>query len=73
MNDPGGVMHSMQVNASEQMVCECGGHWYSFEEFTWYDLMADGPAVRARAQPLRCFRSRRILTRIAMVAGLHNG
>ena len=62
-------MHSIQVDASEQIVCECGKHRYSFEEFRWYDLTPDGQAPRDRGQPLPCFRSPRILERIAKVAG----
>jgi hypothetical protein len=62
-------MHSMQVHASEQMVCECGKHQYSFDEFQWYDLSPDGPVARHRGQPLLCFRSPRILERIAKAAG----
>ena len=63
-------MHSMPVDASEHVVCECGRHRYSFEEFRWYDLTGDGPVARPIGLPLVCFKSTRILSRFARAAGL---
>jgi hypothetical protein len=62
-------MPSMPVDATEHVVCECGRHRYSFGEFRWYDLTDDGEVVRPDGQPLACFKSARILSRIAKAAG----
>ncbi len=62
----------MQVHASEQIVCECGKHRYSFEEFTWYDVTPDVPAPNpAAATALLSVAP--VLARIAKVAGFNRG
>ncbi len=62
-------MDSMPVDASEYVVCECGKHRYSFVEFRWYDVTPEGSVARPAGQPLACFKSPRILARIAKAAG----